>query len=308
MHKPVLMEELIENLVINPDGIYLDCTGGGGGHALKVYKKLSSGGRLIILDRDKDAVKRLKEMFAGCENVTVIHSNFAAVDLVLNDLGIGQVTGLYADFGLSNYQLMDENRGFSFRKSGFLDMRMNKSDEITAYEVVNNYPKETIVNILKKYGEEPFAARIADSIVKKRVLKKIESTTELASIISEAVPKKFHKHGQNPATKSFQAIRIFINKELESIESLLNKIDKIVEKAGRVVFISFHSLEDRLVKDMLNFYAKDCICPPEFPECRCDKKKTFKIITKKPLTPKESEVKRNPLSRSAKMRVAEKVI
>jgi len=308
MHKSVLLEELIENLVIKPDGIYVDCTGGGGGHALKVYKKLSSGGRLIILDRDKDAVKRLREMFAGCENVTVIHSNFATVDLVLNDLGIGQVTGLYADFGLSNYQLIDENRGFSFKKSGFLDMRMNKSDEITAYEVVNNYPKETLVNILKKYGEEPFAARIADSIVKKRVLKNIESTTELASIISEAIPKKFHKHGQNPATKSFQAIRIFINKELESIESLLNKIDKIVEKDGRIVFISFHSLEDRLVKDMLNFYAKDCICPPEFPECRCDKKKTFRLITKKPITPKESEIKRNPLSRSAKMRVAEKVI
>jgi len=308
MHKPVLTEELIENLAINPHGIYVDCTGGGGGHALRVYKKLSSDGRLIILDRDEDAVKRLKEIFDGYNNVNVVQSNFADVDSVLKELKIARITGLYADFGLSNYQLMDEKRGFSFRKSGFLDMRMDSSDEITAYEVVNNYPKETLINILKKYGEEPFAGRIADLIVKKRVLKKIESTSELASVISEAIPKKFHKHGQNPATKSFQAIRIFINKELEAIESLLNKIEKIVEKGGRVVFISFHSLEDRLVKDMLNFYAKDCICPPEFPECRCDKKKTFRLITKKPITPKESEIKRNPLSRSAKMRVAEKVI
>lgn len=308
MHKPVLIEELIDHLEIKPDGIYVDCTGGGGGHALRVYKKLSSEGRLIILDRDQDAVRRLNELFEGCRNVTVVNSNFSEVDKALHSLGIDSVTGLYADFGLSNYQLMDEKRGFSFRKNGFLDMRMNDDDNITAYEVINNYSKETITNILKKYGEEPFASKIADVIVKRRVLNKIETTGELASIISEAVPKKFHKHGQNPATKSFQAIRIFVNKELEAIEALLNKIEKIVEKNGRVIFISFHSLEDRLVKDMLNFYAKDCICPPEFPECRCDKKKTFRILTKKPITPKESEVKRNPLSRSAKMRVAEKVV
>lgn len=308
MHKAVLTNELIKYLKINPDGIYVDCTGGGGEHAKRVHEHLSEKGRLIICDRDSDAVKRLKGLFGSYDNVDVVKSNFAEIDHVLNSLGIKYVDGLYADFGLSNFQLTDETRGFSFKRNGFLDMRMDQTDGITAYEVVNNFPKETIANILKKYGEEPFAERIAEKIVQERIINRIENTHHLANVISKAVPKKFHKLNQHPATKSFQAIRIFINKELESIESLLNKIDKIVIKGGRVAFISFHSLEDRLVKDMLNYYQKDCICPPEFPECRCDKVRVFKIINKKPIVPTKAEIEKNPLSRSAKLRVAEKVI
>ncbi len=308
MHKAVLTKELIKYLKINPDGIYVDCTGGGGGHAKRVHENLSEKGRLIICDRDSDAVKRLKNLFGSYDNVDVVNSNFAEIDKVLDSLAVKYVDGLYADFGLSNYQLTDETRGFSFKKNGFLDMRMDQAGGITAYEVVNSYPKETIANILKKYGEESFAERIAEKIVKERIINKIENTHHLANVISGAIPKRFHKLNQHPATKSFQAIRIFINKELESIESLLNKIDKIVLKGGRVAFISFHSLEDRLVKDMLNYYQKDCICPPEFPECCCNKVSVFKVINKKPITPTKAEIEKNPLSRSAKLRIAEKLI
>jgi 16S rRNA (cytosine1402-N4)-methyltransferase len=259
MHKPVMSKELIEYLRPIKGGVYVDCTGGGGGHAKLVLEKIGESGKLIILDRDQDAVERLKEKF-NLPNVMVINDNFSNIANILAELGIQAVDGLYADFGASSFQLNDPQRGFSFLRSGPLDMRMDKNLEIDAYTLVNNYPEETIANILKKYGEEQFAKRIAGKIVQKRAIEKISTTKELADIIFDAVPKKFHKPGIHPATKSFQALRIFVNKELESIESLLKSLEKIINKSGRVVFISFHSLEDRLVKDMLNYYAKDCIC------------------------------------------------
>lgn len=307
MHKPVMPKELIEYLKPVKGGVYVDCTGGGGGHAKLVLEKIGESGKLIILDRDQDAAERLKEKFK-LPNVMVLNENFSNISNVLAELGIQAVDGLYADFGTSSFQLNDPQRGFSFLRSGPLDMRMDKNLEIDAYTIVNNFPEETIANIIKKYGEEQFAKRIAGKITQKRAIEKISTTKELADIIFDAVPKKFHKPGIHPATKSFQALRIFVNKELESIESLLKSLEKIIRKSGRVVFISFHSLEDRLVKDMLNYYAKDCICEIKTPICNCGKVKTFKILTKKPVTPSESEINDNKLSRSAKLRAAEKIV
>ncbi len=307
MHKPVLLKELIEMIYTTPDGVYLDCTGGGGGHALELYKKISDKGKLFILDRDLDACKRLKEKFKSNLNVKVIHGKFSDFDEILKKEGVFGVDGLYADFGISNYHLQDIERGFSFRKNAKLDMRMDRTESLTAYDVVNNYSKETLANIIKKYGEERFADKIANEIVKCRAIKKIEETVELAEIIKKTVPAKFHKQGIHPATKSFQAIRIYINKELEEIETLLKKLEKNVKEGGRVGFISFHSLEDRLVKEALQYYAKDCVCPPDFPQCVCDKKQTFRILTKKPVVPEAEEIQSNSLSRSAKLRVAERV-
>lgn len=303
-----MTEELVESLNIKPEGVYIDCTGGGGGHAKRVLEKLSEEGSLIVLDRDLDAIKRLRNIFSVNKNVTIIHSNFSDIDDVMKNLEIDCVDGLYADFGLSSYQLTDAARGFSFKRDGFLDMRMDKSKGITAYDVINSYSRETLSNIFKKYGEEGFADRIAGAVVKERVINKIQTTQRLSSIIFNTVPKKFHKKGQDPSTKTFQALRIYINKELESIESLLGNLVKLVKKGGRVAFVSFHSLEDRLVKDMLNYYSKECVCPPEFPECRCEKVKSFKILNKKPIIPTNDEIVNNPLSRSAKMRVAEKIV
>ena len=307
MHKPVMLEELITFLKPVKGGIYVDCTGGGGGHAEKVLGIIGKEGKLIILDRDMDACKRLKDKFPQ-ENVFIFNRNFSQVDQLLESIGLEQVDGLYADFGTSLFQLSEGIRGFSFRNDGPLDMRMNQADELTADIVVNTFPEETLVNIFKKYGEEPFAKKIAYNIVGARAMKKIDSTKVLAQIVFDAIPKKFHKPGVHPATKVFQALRIFVNKELEEIESLLAKIEKIIKKGGRVVFISFHSLEDRLVKDMLQLYAKTCVCDPKNPVCTCKKVQSFKIVTKKPVTPSEREVKENNLSRSAKLRAAEKLV
>lgn len=307
MHKPVLLEELITFLKPVEGGIYIDCTGGGGGHAEKVLNLIGDKGRLIILDRDADACKRLKEKFPQ-KNVSVFNQNFSQIDFVMSEMGITQADGLYADFGTSFFQLSEGKRGFSFRNDGPLDMRMNQDDELTADTVINTFPEESLANIFKKYGEEPFAKKIASSIASARVIKKISTTRELAETVYNAVPKKFHKPNIHPATKVFQAVRIFVNKELEEIESLLTKMENIVKKGGRVVFISFHSLEDRLVKDMLNLYSKSCVCDPKAPICTCGKVKVFKVLTKKPVIPSLKEIKENNLSRSAKLRAGEKLI
>ncbi|BAI80070.1 S-adenosyl-methyltransferase [Deferribacter desulfuricans SSM1] len=306
MHKPVLYNELISFFKGLKNGVIVDCTGGGGGHAEGILKEIKPE-RLIILDRDEDAIKRLNEKFKGMENVEIYKSNFSEIDSVLQSLKIEKVNGLYADFGVSNFHLLDSKRGFSFRRNGPLDMRMDKSLYLTAEKVVNEYSAETLKNIFRKFGEERFASKIADAIVKTRKSKRITTTLELAEIVKNAIPERFHKPGVHPATKVFMALRIFINNELESIESLLKKLPTIVDKGGIVAFISFHSLEDRLVKEYLQYYEKSCICPPDYPVCNCDKEKQFKILTKKPITPTEKEITENPLSRSAKMRVGVRV-
>lgn len=302
VHTPVLLKELVDYLNILPDGTYLDCTGGGGGHAAAILSKLNDG-RLFIMDRDEEACERLHGMFSSDNRVKIINDNFGNIQ----KYNFTALNGLCADFGLSLYQLTDPKRGFSFRSDALLDMRMDKKTPLTAYDVVNDFPQETLANILIKYGEEPFARKIAFNIVKYRALHKIKTTKELADIISKSIPMKFHRPGINPATRSFQAIRIFVNKELESIESLLKSLESVMASKGRAVFISFHSLEDRLVKDFLTFYSKSCICPPGQPVCTCGKKQTFKIITKKPVMPSKEEIAKNPLSRSAKLRCGERI-
>ncbi|KAA0257853.1 16S rRNA (cytosine(1402)-N(4))-methyltransferase RsmH [Deferribacter autotrophicus] len=306
MHKPVLYNELIDFFRGFEGKVIVDCTGGGGGHASGILEKIKPE-KLIVLDKDEDAILRLQEKFKNDNRVTIVKSDFIDVDSVLQNLGIESVDGLYADFGISYYHVLDAERGFSFRKSGPLDMRMDKDNPITAEKIVNEYSQETLKNIFEKYGEERFASKIARLIVQKRAIKKITTTLELAEIVKEAIPRKFHKSGVHPATKVFMALRIFVNKELDSIEGLMKKLPKIVSKGGRAAFISFHSLEDRLVKEYLQYYEKECICPPEYPVCRCDKVREFKILTKKPIVPSDKEVRENPLSRSAKLRVAERV-
>ncbi|MGA1846310.1 16S rRNA (cytosine(1402)-N(4))-methyltransferase RsmH [Deferribacter abyssi] len=306
MHRPVLYNELIDFFKGFEGKIFVDCTGGGGGHASGILNIVKPK-KLIILDKDKDAVLRLQEKFKNDNRVIVVKSDFADIDDVLLNLGIDGVDGLYADFGISFYHVFDASRGFSFRKDGPLDMRMDKDNPITAEKIINEYSQETLKNIFQKYGEERFAKRIASLIVQKRAIKKITRTLELAEIVKDAIPKKFHKSGIHPATKTFMALRIFVNNELGSIEGLMKKLPKIVLKGGRVAFISFHSLEDRLVKEYLQYYEKDCVCPSEYPVCRCDKIKEFKILTKKPIIPSVKEVGENSLSRSAKLRVAERV-
>ncbi|MDR2105030.1 MAG: 16S rRNA (cytosine(1402)-N(4))-methyltransferase RsmH [Deferribacteraceae bacterium] len=306
MHIPALKRELLELLEIKGDGVYLDCTGGAGGHAEGVLSKLSTG-RLIIVDRDPAAIKNLNERFKNCPNVQIIKGNFKEITSILKGIGIDKVTGLYADFGVSSEQLSTPERGFSFKHGGRIDMRMDQECAESAAEVVNRYSEALLAEIIFKYGEEKFFKRIASRIVARRNLHPFENTLDLAAVVKNAVPKKFHKKDQHPATKTFQALRIHVNEELDAVQSLLRELEGCVQTGGRVAFISFHSLEDRLVKEYLQKYKNPCTCPPDFPICVCGRQPAFRILTKKPITPTDKEVKANPLSRSAKLRVAERI-
>ncbi len=306
-HIPVLLNELVDNLNVCDNGVYIDCTGGGGGHASLLLEKLSSLGKLFIIDRDTEAIRRLKVKFADDKRVEVVHSDFADIDKIVQLYGIGKVDGIYADFGVSSFQLQEATRGFSFRKDGHLDMRMDTECGEPVSEIINTYSESNLATIIYKYGEEKFSRQIATAIVKRRAVRKFDTTLDFADVVKGAIPKKFHKKGFNPATKTFQAFRIFVNKELEQIEVLMSKISSLLKQNGRFATISFHSLEDRIVKDWLNKYAFPCTCPDSFPICVCGKEPEMKIITKKPIVPSEKEIQDNPLSRSAKLRVAEKI-
>jgi len=306
-HIPVMIREVLKYLPADPDGITLDMTGGGGGHSAAMLEKISDRGGLVILDRDLDAVARLRKKFAENRNVTVVHSNFSDFDLVLYELGINSVSSVLADFGVSLFHLKDAERGFSFRNDGPLDMRMNQEDKVSAYEVVNSYSRENLSGIIKKYGEENFAWNIAGKIAEAREHSKIETTLQLAEIAAKGVPREAQKPGINPATKTFQALRIYVNSELESIEKMLSKLEDYVDERGVAAFISFHSLEDRIVKEAFREFEKECICPPELPVCNCGKVRTFRQITRRPVEAGDDEVEKNPLSRSAKLRIARRV-
>lgn len=306
MHIPVLLHELINYIAVEPAGIYVDCTGGGGGHTAALLDKCSNC-RVLVLDRDVDAVTRLKERFGNDSRVKVIHANFADIEEVLKNEDIDAVNGIYADFGVSSFQLSEGERGFSFRKDGPLDMRMDTSEGEPVSEIVNNFNAESIANIIWKFGEEKFAKKIAFEIVKRRAMKSFVTTADLAEVIKNAVPKKFHKKGIHPATQSFQALRIFVNGELEAIDALTGKAFRFIKPGGRFVAISFHSLEDRIVKENFVKFSRTCVCPPEIPVCVCGTFPLCKVLTKKPVTPGEEEVKHNPLSRSAKLRAAERI-
>lgn len=298
-HISVLLNETIESLNIKPDGIYVDGTAGGAGHSLEIAKKLK-GGRLISLDRDPDAVKvasdRLKEYPAY-----VVQSNFSEMDSVLKQLNIEKVDGILLDLGVSSYQLDTAERGFSYHKEAQLDMRMSKSG-ISASDIVNTFSETELADIFFTFGEEKFARKIASRIVAEREKEKITTTTQLAEIIANAVPAKARRDG-HPARKCFQAIRIAVNAELESLKEVLNKAFDLLNKDGTLAIITFHSLEDRMVKQFFKECCTGCTCPPDFPVCVCGKTPKGRLYTRKPIEPSSEELELNPRSRSAKLRV-----
>ena len=306
-HRPVLLDECIENLKIRPDGVYLDGTLGRAGHSREIAKRLTTG-RLICVDRDDAALEAAKERLADwMDRVTLVHSNFDQVGDIVADLGLPGVDGMLFDLGVSSPQLDDGARGFSYMADAPLDMRMDRSEGLTAADVVNTWPQEELKRILFQYGEERYAPLIAAAIVRRRQERPIGTTLELVDVIKSAMPGKALKEKQHPAKRSFQAIRIAVNDELASVERMLKGAVPKLNRGGRLAVITFHSLEDRIVKTGLAEFARGCTCPPDFPVCVCGKTPDVKLINKKPILPTEREIEENPRARSAKLRVAEKL-
>lgn len=306
-HISVLLNECIEGLNIKEDGIYVDGTLGGAGHSSEIIKNLCERGRLIGIDQDKDALKAAKEKLKDYNNVIFVHSNFYNIENILHDLNIAGVDGILMDLGVSSYQLDNGERGFSYMQDAPLDMRMNRENSLSAYEVINSYSEEDLFRIIKDYGEEKFAKRIANFIINKRKEKNIESTLELVDVIKAAIPAKARREGPHPAKRTFQAIRIEVNKELEIIEKTIRDGVERLNVGGRMAIITFHSLEDRIVKTVYKNLANPCTCPSSFPVCVCNKKPIVKIITRKPIEASKEELDYNPRSRSAKLRIIEKI-
>ena len=307
-HKSVLLDETIESLDIKPDGIYVDGTLGGGGHASEVCRRLGDKGRFIGIDQDADAIaaasERLKEFG---DKVTIVRSNYENIDEVLKELGISQVDVIYLDLGVSSYQLDTAERGFTYREDDApLDMRMDQRNEMTAKDIVNTYSESELFHIIKNYGEDRFAKNIAKHIVRARQEKEIETTGELIEIIKAAIPAKVRATGGHPAKRTFQAIRIELNKELEVLENSIDKMTDLLAPGGRLSIITFHSLEDRIVKNRFRINENPCTCPPDFPVCMCGKKSKGRVVTRKPILPSEEELSENKRSKSAKLRVFEK--
>lgn len=306
-HVPVLYSECLDNLNIKPDGIYVDGTVGGAGHALGIGERLSEKGMLIGIDRDDDALRaaaqRLNGLDCRCE---LVKRTYAEIKDVLSELNVSGIDGALLDIGVSSFQLDNAKRGFSYMHDAPLDMRMNRSDSLSAYDVVNKYSQKDLAEIIKKYGEERWASRIADFIVKARKQDDIKSTGELVDIIKAAIPASARRDGPHPAKRTFQAIRIEVNRELEQLEEAIDEFCDVLNPGGRLCIITFHSLEDRIVKETFNRRLNPCTCPPEFPVCVCGKVADVVKVTGKPITASEEELDRNPRSRSAKLRVIEK--
>lgn len=306
-HKSVLLDECIEALQIHPDGIYLDGTLGGAGHSYEIARRLTTG-RLIGVDRDAVALKAARERLAPfADRVTTVHSNFSELTQILDDLGIDAVDGMLFDLGVSSPQLDDAQRGFSYMADAPLDMRMDKDDSLTAAEVVNLWQQDELRRILYEYGEERYAPQIAAAIVRRREKAPIRTTLELVEVIRSAMPPQALREKQHPAKRSFQAIRIAVNDELGAISKLMRTAFTRLKPNGRLAVITFHSLEDRIVKREMQLAARGCTCPPEFPVCVCGKKPLIQIVTRKPIVSDERELEENPRARSAKLRVAEKL-
>ena len=306
-HVSVLLNECIEGLNIKDNGIYVDGTLGGGGHSSEILKKLSKDGLLIGIDQDTDALKAAGLRLHNYENVKYVHSNFYNIDSILENLEIEKIDGMLMDLGVSSYQLDTGDRGFSYMQDAPLDMRMNRDNPLSAYEVVNNYEEEEIYRIIRDYGEEKFAKRIARFIVQNREVKPIETTLELVEIIKNAIPAKARREGPHPAKRTFQAIRIEVNSELSILNRAIEDGINRLNKGGRMAIITFHSLGDRIVKLKFKELATACTCPREFPICVCGGKAKVKVITRKAIEPSKKEVEENPRSRSAKLRVVEKL-
>ena len=303
-HKPVLFDEVIENIVTNKEGVYLDCTLGGAGHTQGILENTSEKGVVIAIDQDDDAIEFAEKKLENYkERIKIFKDNFKNLDTVLYMAGYEKVSGILMDIGVSSYQLDDPERGFSYKYEAKLDMRMNKNAKISAYEVINEFSEQEIADILYKYGEEPKSRRIARKITEARKEKKIETTTELADIVIRAIGKSMKRH---PAKRTFQAVRMYVNKELEVLEEALEKAVEHLEDNGRLLVITFHSLEDRIVKNKFREFEKPCKCPPNIPICVCGKESLGKVITKKPIVAGELELKDNSRAHSAKLRVFER--
>ncbi|GAA0069150.1 16S rRNA (cytosine(1402)-N(4))-methyltransferase RsmH [Clostridium sardiniense] len=306
-HVSVLLNECLEGLNIKADGKYVDCTLGGAGHSSQILKRLSTDGLLIGIDQDKDALKAAGKRLEGYDNKILVHNNFYNIGEIIDTLDIGNVDGILMDLGVSSYQLDEGERGFSYMQDAPLDMRMNRENDFSAYEVINNYSEQELFKVIKDYGEERFAKRIAAFIVKRREEKPIETTFELVDIIKSAIPAKLRREGPHPAKRTFQAIRIEVNGELRILNKAIEDGVNRLNKGGRMAIITFHSLEDRIVKLKFRDLANPCTCPKEFPICICGKEPLVKLVSRKAIDPSKEEVLENPRSRSAKLRVIERI-
>ena len=306
-HRPVLLDECVEALNIRPDGVYLDGTLGRAGHSREIVRRLTAG-RLICVDRDQAALDAARERLAPwLDRVTLVHSNFDRVDGILDELSLPAVDGMLFDLGVSSPQLDDGSRGFSYMADAPLDMRMDREEGLTAAGVVNTWSQEELRRIISQYGEERYAPQIAGAIVRHRADKPIETTLELVEIIKSAMPGKALREKQHPAKRTFQAIRIAVNDELSSVDRMLQRAVPQLRPGGRLAVITFHSLEDRIVKTGLAGFARGCTCPPDFPVCVCGRTPDIRLVNRKPVLPSKEEIEENPRARSAKLRVAEKL-
>ena len=307
-HTSVLLYECIEALNIRDGYTYIDCTAGGGGHSLEIAKRMGKNSRLICFDRDKSAIKAATERLRDyLDRVTFINDNFSNLGSVIRDLGIDNLGGVLADLGCSSYQFDTPERGFSYMHDSELDMRMDTDAPLNAFKIINEYSEAELKRIIYEYGEERFAPRIASEICKMRAIKPIQTTYELTDIIKSAIPKAARIDGPHPAKRTFQAIRIEVNGELDVIEPLIRDASSLLISGGRIAIISFHSLEDRIVKQTYRSLSSGCTCPRDFPVCVCGKKPLVRDLTKKPILPTNEELINNPRSRSAKLRIAEKL-
>lgn len=308
-HISVLLDECIENLNIREGLIYVDGTMGGAGHSYQIAKKLNNKGKLICIDQDQNAIKVGKERLAEFSNISFVHKNFSNIKEIYNSFNneLNGIDGILLDLGVSSHQLDEASRGFSYMQDAPLDMRMDIREPISAYTVVNTYDEKKLYKIIKEYGEERWAKRIANFIVIEREKKPIETTFELVSVIKKAIPKNARIDGPHPAKRTFQAIRIEVNQELAILKSTITDMVSLLNKNGRLCIITFHSLEDRIVKNIFKEFENPCICPRDFPVCVCGKKPLGKVITKKPILPSDNELEQNHRSRSAKLRVFERL-
>ena len=307
-HYSVMLGECIDSLQIKPDGVYIDGTLGMGGHSLEIAKRLTACGRLISIDRDMRAIERAGERLADySDRVTLVHGNFRELASIMDAQGVDKADGMLFDLGVSSPQFDETERGFSYMADAPLDMRMDESEPVTARDIVNSWPEERIKRILYDFGEERYAPRIAAAIVRERSKQPIETTLQLVDIIKGAMPAQALREKQHPAKRSFQAIRIAVNDELESVSDMLSAAMERLTPGGRLAVISFHSLEDRLVKNAIASHEKGCTCPRDFPVCTCGFVQTMRSVTRKPILPSERELEENPRSRSAKLRVAERI-
>ncbi|MBS5619895.1 16S rRNA (cytosine(1402)-N(4))-methyltransferase RsmH [Eubacterium sp.] len=306
-HISVLLDETIDGLDIKPDGIYVDGTLGGGGHSYEILRRLSPKGRLIGIDQDGEALKAAGERLKEFENqITLVRSNYCEIDKVLKELNVEKVDGILLDIGVSSYQLDNLERGFSYKSDAPLDMRMDTRQELTAADVVNTYSENELFKIIKDYGEDKFAKNIAKHIVLARKEKPLETTKELSEVIKRAIPMKVQAKGGHPAKKTFQAIRIEVNQELTVLKESIDKMIDLLKPNGRICIITFHSLEDRIVKTKFRENENPCTCPPNFPVCVCGKKSKGKVITRKPIIPSEDEIEENKRAKSSKLRIFER--